>query len=143
MNLEEAEDTLKGKVKLVEGESQQLSFPDQSFDFVFAKGSIHHNTWEEIQQSFREVARVLREGGHFLFQCRSPKDPALINSKRITDVVGITAQDPNKEGANEHYFTEEEIRRLGKENGFEIVVGPEEIIKEDGNARFWVVFRKI
>lgn len=142
-NLEIAGDTLKGKALLVDGESKKLPFPDRSFDYVFAKGSIHHNTWPDIEQSVREAARVLRPRGFFLLQCRSPKDKALSRSKIVSD-VGITAQDPNKEEADEHYFTKEELEQLARENGLEVVLGPEEIVKEEkGNARWWVVYRKI
>jgi len=145
INLKAAKAILKGTVKIAIGESKKLDFPDASFDFVFAKGSIHHNTWEEIQQSFREAARVLKKGQFFLFQGRSPKDSALSHSEPVLGDIGHTAKDleGKKKGVIEHYFTEEEIRQLGAENGLEIVVGPEERVKDDGNARFWVVYRKI
>lgn len=146
INLEVAKDTLKGEVILVEGESKKLDFPDASFDFVLAKGSIHHNNWAGIEKSFKEVARVLKREGFFLFQARSTKDSALSHSERIPD-VGITAKDlKDKIDVVEHYFSREELERLSKENGFEIVVEPEEIIKQKTgwtNARWWVVYKKI
>jgi len=144
-NLEKAK--LKGKAKLLEGKSSKLDFPNESFDFVFAKGAIHHDTWAGIQQSFREVARVLEPGGSFLFQARSTKDSALDNAERIKD-TGITAKELTgwKAGMFQHYFTKEELEQLAIANGFKISVGPEEIIrvKNDGkkNARWWVIYRK-
>ena len=143
-NLEAAKSTLEGERIIIAGESKHLPFPDTSFDFAVAIGAIHHNTWEEIQQSFREAARVLRPGKFFLFQGRSTKDPALARSNLVGD-VGKTAQDTEGEkvGVIEHYFTEEEIRRLGAENGFEIVVQPEELISLKNHARWWVVYRKV
>lgn len=149
INLGKAKDTLKGKARVVKGESKDLSsFPDASFDLVFAKGSMHHNTGEDIQQSFREVARVLRPGKVFIFQGRSPKDSAYSRSVPVVENIGHSAKDTKgvKKGVIEHYFTEEEIRRLGAENGFEIVVEPEEVIRQkktSTNARWWVVYRKI
>jgi len=143
VNLEKAK--LKGKARLVEGESKHLDFPESSFGFVLAIGAIHHNTWAEIQQSFSQVARVLRPGGFFLFQGRSTKDSALLRSEPVSD-LGSTAKalTGKKAGVIEHYFTKEELERLAQEHGFEIVVGPEEIIEpESQRARWWVVYRKI
>ncbi len=147
-NLEKAKDTLRGNVQFMEGESKNLSvFADGSFGFIFAKGSIHHNNWAGIEQSFREANRVLPVGGIFIFQCRSINDPALSHSERISDDVGITAIDSiDKIEVIEHYFDENELRKLATENGFEIVVEPEERINNEPgkeSARYWVVYRKI
>ncbi len=143
INLEKAKDVLKGNVQLVQGESKNLSFADnESVDYIFAKGTIHHNNWEGILQSFKEVKRVLKSGGIFTFQARSTKDSALSHSEKISD-VGVTAIDfRDKIDVIEHYFEEDELQQLAQENGFEIVVGPEERIKDDGNARWWVVYKK-
>ena len=148
-NVRAAQNTLKGEVKLVKGESRQLDFPDESFDFVFAKGSIHHNTWAEIEQSFTEIARVLRRGKFFLFQGRSTEDSALLRSELVANEVGNTAQDSAgfKKGVYEHYFDEDEIRKLATQNGFEIVLGPQEEIKNPNtpqkkHGRWWIVYKK-
>jgi len=145
------EDHLKGNVRLVEGESKNLSaFPDGSFNLVFAKGSIHHNNWAGILRSLKEVKRVLKSGGIFVFQCRSTKDAALLHSEPISDAGtdgGITAKDlSGKVGVFEHYFSKAELEKLAKENGFEVVVEPEERIKSESGkeiARWWVVYKKI
>lgn len=148
LNVEAASDILKGEVKLVKGESKKLDFPDASFDYVIAKGSIHHNTWEDVKRSFQEAARVLKPGQFFLFQGRSPNDSAFFRSEQVPGEAGFTATETSgKKDIIQHYFTEKEIKKLGVENGFTIEVEPEEIIKkrEDGgqNARWWVVYRKI
>jgi len=142
-NLERARNTLKGKVDLLVGDSKKLNFPNESFSYVFAKGSIHHNTWEGVQQSFKEAVRVLKPGGFFLFQGRSIKDSVLTRAEPIPD-VGHTAIDKDgwKAGMIQHYFTKEELEQLAVENGLEIIVGPEERVKDDGNARWWVVYQK-
>src|SRR3990167_5749534 len=121
-----------------------LNFPEESFDFVLAKGSIHHNTFAGIQQSFGEIARVLRPGMFFLFQGRSTNDPGLKPSELIPD-VGSTAQGVKfgEEGVIQHYFIKEELEQLAQENGFEIVTGPEEQVQPKKHARWWVVYRKI
>lgn len=141
-NLTEAK--LEGKARLVEGLSTHLDFSGESFNFVLAKGSIHHNTFSGIQQSFREIARVLRPGMFFLFQGRSTNDPGLKPSELIPD-VGSTAQGVKfgEEGVIQHYFVKEELERLAQENGFEIMTGPEEQVQPKKHARWWVVYRKI
>ena len=140
---------LEGQARIIEGDSTHLDFPDASVDMVFSKGAIHHNTWEGIQRSFREVARVLKPKGTFIFQGRSIKDSGLARSERVED-FGATAKETSgwKKGVTQHYFTEEELRQLAAENGFEIVLGPEERVRNTDNpqkqhARWWVVYRKI
>ncbi len=141
-NLGRAE--LAGKATIIQGDSKDLGFAkDESIDWVFSKGAIHHNTWAGIQQSFKEVERVLRSGGFFLFQCRSTNDSALKRSEMVPD-FGQTAKELTgwKKGMIQHYFTKEELEKLARENGFEIALGPEERISEKKAARWWVVYRK-
>lgn len=134
--------------KLVQGKTTELPFEDNSFDFVVSIGVIHHNTWEDIQKSFKEVGRVLREGQTFLFQGRSTKDND--RPRKQIDDKGYTAVDTQglKQDVVQHYFTKDELQELADENGFEIVQGPEETnhIRRDNpdrnRARWWVVFRK-
>jgi len=135
---------LERQAQIVEGESVHLTLTDASIDLVFSKGAIHHNTWVNIQQSFAEIQRVLRKNGFFIFQGRSVKDPALAHSERIQD-FGATAMEKSgwKAGVIQHYFTEAELKQLAKDNSFEVVVGPEEILKPNGSARWWVVYKKI
>lgn len=46
-------------------DARQLDFPDESFDVAFSISSIEHfGAPEEIARSAREMARVLRPGGH-------------------------------------------------------------------------------
>lgn len=149
-NIKRAGKSINGKVKLMEGESKKLDFPDESFDYIFAKGSIHHNTWEGVRQSFREVKRVLKSGQFFLFQARSTSDAGIKDGTPIFfSPFGVTVKGPKfgEDGVIQHYFTKEALENLAKENGFEIVVEPEEILRrkegsEKINARWWVVYRK-
>jgi ubiquinone/menaquinone biosynthesis C-methylase UbiE len=49
----------------VQGDAQNLPFPDQSFDAVINIESSH--CYPQLSSFFAEVARVLRPGGHFLY----------------------------------------------------------------------------
>jgi SAM-dependent methyltransferase len=61
-----------------------LELPDESFDIVFSLSSIEHfGSPQDIAKGAREMARVLRPGGHLVIvtEClvgRHPLDPALV-----------------------------------------------------------------
>ena len=51
------------KVKLIVSrqDAEKLNFPDNSFDFIFSWGVLHHS--QNTPKAFEEVARVLKKGG--------------------------------------------------------------------------------
>jgi ubiquinone/menaquinone biosynthesis C-methylase UbiE len=48
---------------VIEGDAEDLEFDDESFDVVFSNGVLHHTP--NIEKSFREAYRVLKNGGEF------------------------------------------------------------------------------
>lgn len=52
---------LKGEIRA--GDAEQLDFRDESFDLVFSNGVLHHVP--DVEQSFREIHRVLKPDGEF------------------------------------------------------------------------------
>lgn len=54
---------LNDRVAYAAGDARALPFPDAGFDAVFSNGSLHE--WEEPEQIFAEIYRVLRPGGRF------------------------------------------------------------------------------
>ena len=50
-------------VRLSEGLSYDLPFPDESFDCVISSLFFHHLTWTDKLRTAREMSRVLRPGG--------------------------------------------------------------------------------
>ena len=52
-------------VRAVEGNLEALPFPDASFDLVMSRSVLEH--LEHPEAVFREVSRVLKPGGHFVF----------------------------------------------------------------------------
>ena len=52
-------------LKFMQGDAQKLPFPDRSFDAVLNVEASH--CYPDFPQFLREVARVLRPGGHFLY----------------------------------------------------------------------------
>lgn len=58
-------DDLKGTCEFVEADLYRLPFPDQSFDVAFSD-----HVWEHLEHpldALREIVRVLRPGGWFIF----------------------------------------------------------------------------
>jgi ubiquinone/menaquinone biosynthesis C-methylase UbiE len=51
--------------RLVQGFSQELRFPDETFDHVFSSFMFHHLDADVKQATLREVRRVLKPGGRF------------------------------------------------------------------------------
>jgi ubiquinone/menaquinone biosynthesis C-methylase UbiE len=51
--------------EFVQATAERLPFPDASFDIVSSRLAAHH--FDDVALAFREVARVLRPGGVFIF----------------------------------------------------------------------------
>lgn len=69
----------KGGVSAVGGDALVLPFPDDSFDFAYAVGSLHHLDGAEAQDiSCREVARVLKPGGLLIVQETNTRNPLFV-----------------------------------------------------------------
>lgn len=53
---------LRGRI--MQGNAEQLQLPDNAFDIVYSHGVLHHTA--DIENTFREIYRVLRPGGQFI-----------------------------------------------------------------------------
>jgi ubiquinone/menaquinone biosynthesis C-methylase UbiE len=60
----------------VAGSALTLPFPDESIDFVYTVGVLHHLDGETAQrEASAEVARVLKPGGAFIVHETNPRNP--------------------------------------------------------------------
>lgn len=65
-HLELARQRVGGRATVVKSEARSLPFPDNSFDYIYSHGVLHHLDQPEI--AVREIMRVLRPGGRFNIQ---------------------------------------------------------------------------
>lgn len=54
------------------GDACQTGLPDGESDMVFERALIHHLT--QLEPCFAEAKRILKPGGHFIIQDRTPED---------------------------------------------------------------------
>src|SRR2546423_2558479 len=97
--------------EFVEAVAERLPFPDASFDIVTTRLAAHH--FDDVPLAFREVARVLRPGGIFIFvDTLAPEDP---ESAAYQDEVE-TMRDPT----HRRIYTEREWAAFVKQAGFRV-----------------------
>jgi 2-polyprenyl-3-methyl-5-hydroxy-6-metoxy-1,4-benzoquinol methylase len=53
--------SMGAELEAIQMDAESMTFADQSFDFVFSWGVLHHS--HDTERAFREVARVLKPGG--------------------------------------------------------------------------------
>lgn len=57
-------DIKDGRCQIIEGDVKNIPFDDKTFDFVTAFETIYF--WKDIEACFREIHRILKDGGEFL-----------------------------------------------------------------------------
>jgi len=66
----------RGGATVATASAMQLPFPDQSLDFVYTVGVLHHLPGPEAQTAAcQEVARILKPGGRFIVHESNPRNP--------------------------------------------------------------------
>ncbi|MCX7760193.1 MAG: methyltransferase domain-containing protein [Hydrogenothermaceae bacterium] len=84
--------------KAVVGDIENLPFKDEIFDYCLSNFSLH---WTDLNISFQEIDRVLKNGGYILFSI-----PVVGSLKAIEDILGKTFFE---------FPTEEEVIEKAKE----------------------------
>ena len=57
-------DIKDGRCQIIEGDVKNIPFDDKTFEFVTAFETIYF--WKDIEACFREIHRILKDGGEFL-----------------------------------------------------------------------------
>lgn len=71
--------------------AEQMDFADRSFDVVFGEGILHHL---HLDQSYAEIARVLRPGGRAVFVEPLGHNPALNLYRKLTPAMRTEDEHP-------------------------------------------------
>ncbi len=139
-------------VNFVEGDATACSFPDESFDIAFSFATIHHVPSRALRTKFiTEAARILRPGGTLILTAWDLWQPAHFMKLMLSanpfsvyelgDIILTFGKKKHKRYL--HAFTEKELCKLLKKNGFEIV-GSDIIVRESGSGQknFLVVAKR-
>jgi ubiquinone/menaquinone biosynthesis C-methylase UbiE len=96
---------ITGSARFFVGDATQLDFQTDSFDAVVEIGLLQHFDKETRKQVLAEIARVLRNGGHFLSGALSRE------TKRFLDFVPPMSSDGefSRFGLHYHFFTNNEM----------------------------------
>lgn len=67
---------LDDKIELIEGDSEAISYPENSFDAVTVAFGVRN--FEDLEQGLREIKRVLRPGGRLIVvEATNPSTPVI------------------------------------------------------------------
>jgi ubiquinone/menaquinone biosynthesis C-methylase UbiE len=97
------------EIKTVRGDTQNLPFENNSFDFAFTHDGLHH--LPDPKKGIKEMARVSRNGIFF-------SEPADALITRLAVKMGL-ALEFEEEGNYVYRFSINELRKLFSELGFE------------------------
>ena len=75
--------------------AEAMEFEDESFDFIFGSGIIHHL---DVKRSYRELHRVLRPGGRVLFIEPLGHNPVLGLYRKMTPAARTEDEHPLRKG---------------------------------------------
>lgn len=104
--------------------SEPLAFPDQTFDVVYARLSLHYFRDSQTRKIFQEIAHVLKQNGSLYFMCKSTGDRLHGKGTKIeADMFEL-------DGHVRHFFSREYAEAMVKQAGLtikDVTVGNEEI----------------
>lgn len=102
--------------RLITGDMQYLTCPNNFFDAVISNQVIYHTTKQGIRKTISEIYRVLRNEGIFFVTLQPREGQEWRLGEKLEEWTYITSQGPDK-GIVHHYVDLEEINELfGKNN---------------------------
>ena len=81
-----------GRCKILVGDVKSLPFEDESIDIVTAFETIYF--WDDIEKCFREIYRVLKNGGQFLI-CNEVSSKERRDVKKLLKMINFEIYKPN------------------------------------------------
>jgi ubiquinone/menaquinone biosynthesis C-methylase UbiE len=114
----------KLKIRILQADAEKMDFPDESFDYVFSWGALHHS--QDTIKTFKEVSRVLRKGGYGLIMVYNKNSLRyylnglnwLILKRKIFEGYNLErVQDFYTDGYYHRHFTSAELRKELEKQG--------------------------
>lgn len=96
------------EIRFMEGDALDIPFHDGSFDAVVDVGLLHHLKNEDFAPYVKELARVLKQGGHAFVVALSKKTTQYLAWRPNTS----DTSDFTHEGVRYHFFEEGELSAL-------------------------------
>lgn len=84
----------------------RLPYPDDSFDVIYARLSLHYFSHYKTKGIFQELRRILKPNGMLCFMCKSTSDPLYGKGREIEPDMY------EHKGHVRHFFNEEYIHTL-------------------------------
>ena len=81
-----------GRCKILVGDVKNLPFEDESIDIVTAFETIYF--WNDIEECFKEIYRVLKKGGQFLI-CNEASSKERRDVKKLLKMINFEIYKPN------------------------------------------------
>lgn len=104
--------------------SQPFDYPDNSFDVVYARLSLHYFPDKTTREIFKEIKRVLKPGGSLHFMCKATGDGIYGKGEKLeADMYEL-------DGHVRHFFSKEYVNSLLDETGLSlesVEIGEEKI----------------
>ena len=125
---------------MVEVEMTQFPWPDAHFAGVVASNVIHHTDLATLKQIIASIARVLADGGYFVWVTPTPQHFACGHGRELGPGTWIDTGEHDGHLPH-HYSTEEEVRELLTD--YKILSLDEYEYREGGNSRWhWRVLAR-
>lgn len=115
-------DVESGRCKIIEGDVDRIPFEDESIDIVTAFETIYF--WKNLNNSFKEIYRVLCKGGQFLI-CNEASDINDTKIKKWADMLEFPV------------YSGEELKDMLESSGFHVEY------KINGEGNIALLARKI
>lgn len=97
-------------IEFIQGDSEHLPFPDNSFDIIINVESSH--TYGSMVQFLKEVKRVLKSGGHFLLaDIRVSKDYPLLKQQLAESNMQLITEENISENVKRAIEQEEPVKQ--------------------------------
>ena len=112
----------KTKGKILNLDFREMDFPENSFDAVYARLSLHYFPDQETDLIFDKIHKTLKPKGLLFVQCKSTQDWEYGMGKKV-------AEDTFEHGHIRHFFSKEYLRQ--KAAKFDIVELYDEFLKKD------------